>query len=65
MLYKRNMTSKLIASRVDAATFKELKEATDRKRNPYAPNLSQIVVRGIRLALDEHRAAKAEKEGSR
>ena len=30
-----------------------LAKATDRKKNPYAPSITQVVVRGLELALKE------------
>lgn len=42
-----------IAGRVSPDLAERAKKAADRKVNPYAPTLSQIVARGLELALQE------------
>lgn len=53
-------TSRTIAARIPFDLAQRLDLATDRQKNPYAPTLSQIVVRGIELAL-----AELQKKGKR
>jgi len=39
--------------RLDSSVMERLTSAADRLKNPYAPNKTQIVERGIELALQE------------
>lgn len=44
---------KSITVRLDDELLKRVQHATDRRRDPYAPNLTQLVERGLELALQE------------
>ena len=43
----------LVAARIEGDLRGRLRKATDRAKNRYAPTRSQIVIRGIELALAE------------
>ena len=45
---------KTVAARIDIPRLQRLMRATDRKKDPYAPTTSQVILRGIDLALAEH-----------
>jgi predicted DNA-binding protein len=45
--------SRYVGIRIPSELAERLAVATDKARNPYAPTQSQIVVRGIELALAE------------
>lgn len=47
------MTDKLISARISLGLAERLAKATDRERDPYAPSLSQVIKRGLELALKE------------
>ena len=44
---------KTVAARIDLARHQRLMRATDRKKDPLAPSTSQVIVRGLDLALAE------------
>lgn len=51
-----------LGTRVREDQYRRLKQETDRRTDPYAPTISQIIQRGIDLALqeiDQMRAAPA------
>jgi hypothetical protein len=47
------MKSVLVSVRISKELRERIAKAMDKARDPYAPNLSQIVTRGIELALRE------------
>lgn len=48
--------TKLVAFRLPIETVALLAKASDKKKNPYAPTRTQLVVRGVQLALIEAKA---------
>jgi hypothetical protein len=42
-----------IAARIDDALAKRVRMVTDRKRDPFAVSISQLIQRGVELALQE------------
>ena len=44
---------KMVSLRLDTKLVELARRASDKDNNPYAPTLTQIVERGIRLALEE------------
>lgn len=58
MLYMPSMENATIkdvtvGARLTKFLARRLEEAADRERDPYAPTQSQIITRGIELALQE------------
>lgn len=47
------MATKPVTARIDEDLVNRLEKATDRSKDPYAPSKSQIIERGIELALRE------------
>ena len=47
------MDTKQLNARLSDEMWKRLQKAADKKTNPYAPSMTQIVQRGIDLALQE------------
>jgi predicted DNA-binding protein len=47
------MTREQLSIRISEGLNARLRAATDRDKNPYAPSVTQIVERGIELALKE------------
>ena len=43
----------IVAARIKGSLKVRLRLATDRTKTPYAPTRTQVVLRGIELALDE------------
>ena len=52
------MSDKQISARVPEALAQRLSAATDRAKDPYAPTVSQVINRGIELALKELEAKR-------
>jgi hypothetical protein len=53
MIKKTNGRGTVVGARVNDALEDRLRKATDRSRYPFAPTTSQVIIRGIALALDE------------
>lgn len=47
------MTKEQLSLRISETLLARLRTAADKARNPYAPSLTQVVERGIELALKE------------
>jgi hypothetical protein len=51
----------MLSFRVAGELVRRLEKVTDRTKNPYAPNTTQILERGLMLALDEIERKKRKK----
>lgn len=51
--YIQRMTREQLGVRLPVALLERLRVAADSNKNPYAPSMTQIVERGIELALRE------------
>ncbi len=47
------MKEKVITARISNELLARLKKASDKRKNPYAPTITQIIERGLDLALSE------------
>lgn len=50
-----------IAARIPDDLAKRVRQVTDRKRDPYAVSISQLIERGVELALRELEAKRPSK----
>jgi hypothetical protein len=47
------MKGTTVAARINGELATRLQKATDRRRDPYAPTATQVIIRGLELALAE------------
>lgn len=52
-MYGRRMSKMPMTFRIEAKLLARLEKACDKAKNPYAPTQTQVVERGIELALRE------------